>query len=83
MSGIVIDFPGRIRPGFSLLDAGRDGQFLLFTDDLRQQSTFGPFDSVEAARNYARRASEQQNGRIRLDWEQRQWSAGPADLDFG
>lgn len=62
----VVCFPPK-RPTLSCLDGGRDGLFVLYTDE-QPSGAFGPFDEA-AAREFATNISGQSGGRILIDWD--------------
>jgi hypothetical protein len=63
----VIPFPGRSRPTISCLDGGKDGLFVLRTDERGHKEAFGPFPNSSAAREFAANISKQSG--VRVDWE--------------
>jgi hypothetical protein len=65
----VIPFPRKGRATFSYLDAGRDGSFALFTDELgRPQEAIGPFGTEAEVREWVVRSARPYRGEIVIDW---------------
>ena len=66
----VVPFPGRSCSTFSCLDGGRDGLFVLYTDEHgRPWETIGPFATEAEAREWAIKAAGPYCGQIVIDWE--------------